>query len=371
LAGTIPALCLGQRVDQNGQPLVDAVLTIYNGGTLQLASAYQDFGLTIPQQNPMTADVTGTFPLFFLADSTYRCRVVDANGQLVLDVVMPSIGPSGGGGGGGGVDPSTIFQTGDELFRKIGGPRTGWVRQNALTIGSATSGASERANTDCQNLFSFLWQNYPNAKCPVVGGRGASAGADWTANKQITLPDMRGRGVAGVDGMGNVRANVIPDTNVTSAGDTGDTGAASGGEANHVLLLTEAPAHTHVIIDPGHSHGVTDPGHVHSISDPGHAHGVSDPGHSHGTQNYVTGYTAGFGVNNASGGAALAVSSGTNAAGTGISINSAATGVSVQSHATGITNQSAATGITNQSAGGGAQHNNMAPFVLGYWYLKL
>jgi hypothetical protein len=30
---------------------------------------------------------------------------------------------------------------------------TGWVKLNATTIGSATSGATQRANSDTQNLF--------------------------------------------------------------------------------------------------------------------------------------------------------------------------------------------------------------------------
>lgn len=243
MAGTFPNLCLGQQIDANGRPLAGAVLTVYNGGTLQLASVYQDFGLTNPAPNPMKADLTGRLPAFFVNDSTYRCILVDATGVSILDVTLPSIGPSGGGGGGGAVDPTTIFQTGDELWRKIGGTRTGWVRQNALTIGSATSGASERANADCQNLFLYLWNNYPNSKCPVVGGRGGSAASDWAANKQITLPDMRGRGPFGKDGMGNSRANLIPDGNVSSGGgDGGDTDAAFGGQANQMTSTALAQA---------------------------------------------------------------------------------------------------------------------------------
>jgi hypothetical protein len=37
-----------------------------------------------------------------------------------------------------------------------------------------------------------------------LGGRGATSLADWTANKTITLPDMRGRTLAGMDTMGAV-----------------------------------------------------------------------------------------------------------------------------------------------------------------------
>jgi microcystin-dependent protein len=50
------------------------------------------------------------------------------------------------------------------------------------------------------------------------------------------------------------------------------------------------------------------------------------------------------------------------AAFSGISINFAATGISINSHTTGI---------TIQSTGGGASHNNMQPFSVGTWYIKL
>ena len=381
MAGTFPNLCLGQQIDGNGRPLVGAVLTIYNGGTLQQSAVYQDFGLTIAAQNPMRTDATGRLPIFFVADATYRCILVDATGVSILDVTLPSIGPSGGGGGGGGVDPTTIFATGDELWKKIGGVRTGWVRQNALTIGSATSGASERANADCQNLFLYLWNNYTNAKCPVVGGRGVSALADWGANKQITLPDMRGRSPAGLDGMGNARASVIPDLNVTSGGgDGGDTPAAFGGEANHALAVNEMPAHNHV--DAGHAHGVTDPGHPHT--DSGHAHSTTEAPHTHSANVHNTngnfGNPAGHfpGINTNGGHGYSDTADLINSLGngvtpfnaltaTGLTVNSAA--ANIQPHVTGLTVNSAVANI--QNTGGNAGHNNMHPFSLGTWYIKL
>lgn len=243
MAGIIPPFYRGQFSDLNGRPLVGAQLTVYLGGTLQKAQLYQDFGLTVPLvQNPITTDQTGRFPPFFVADLIYFCVMNDASGRSVLSDTLPSIGPSGGGGGGGGVDPTTIFATGMMTWRPLGGVLAGWVRANALTIGSATSGASERANNDCQNLFLFLWNSYPNSKCPVVGGRGVSAAADWAANKQLGLLDMRGRAPVGKDGMGNGRAGVLPDSNVSSGGgDTGDTDAASGGSANNAIGQANLP----------------------------------------------------------------------------------------------------------------------------------
>lgn len=68
----------------------------------------------------------------------------------------------------------------------------GWVRLHGGTIGSASSGASERAHADTHDLFVLLWNEFDNTAAPVIGGRGASAEADWTANKRITLFDDRG-----------------------------------------------------------------------------------------------------------------------------------------------------------------------------------
>lgn len=98
----------------------------------------------------------------------------------------------------------------------------GFVGLIGRTIGSATSGATERANADCETLFLQLWP-----VCSVVGGKGASAAADWSANKQLTLPDHRGRTIAAPDVMfGSANANVI-----SPSGIAGTTVNAIGGSA--------------------------------------------------------------------------------------------------------------------------------------------
>jgi len=73
----------------------------------------------------------------------------------------------------------------------------GWVLLNDGTIGSATSGATTRANADTATLFTLLWNNISNSWCAVSGGRGASAAADFAANKTIALPKQLGRAVGG------------------------------------------------------------------------------------------------------------------------------------------------------------------------------
>lgn len=367
MAGLFPGICNGQNVDANGQPLASAVLTVYNGGTLQLASVYQDIDLQIPGSNPMTADITGRLPLFYVADSTYRVRLVDQTGILIYDYPqVASIGASSSGGGGTPVDPTTIFQTGDVLWQDVSGIRSGWVRNNGLTIGSAVSGASERANADCQNLFLWGWQQ----NWTVVGGAGASAAADWAANKQLTLPDYRGYVPGNLDDMGNTPAGRY--TGVPFVSGNATTAASVVGEATHVLLLTESTPHTHALNDPGHAHYVTDPTHNHGVNDPTHSHGVSDPTHAHSQQgNTILSEASGHvpGLEASSNEANTGGTTGNSA--TGISISAASTGISIQSHATGLTVNTATTGITMASVGGGAAHNNTQLTVLGTSYRKL
>ena len=82
---------------------------------------------------------------------------------------------------------------------------TGWVEANGGTIGSAASGASERANSDVFDLYEQIWNGTAVADLPIydsVGGastKGASASADFSANKRLSVPDLRGEFMRGLD----------------------------------------------------------------------------------------------------------------------------------------------------------------------------
>lgn len=323
MAGTIP-VALSQQVDSNGTPLAGALLYLYVVGTVaQPQSAYQDTALSLPLPWPVKADQNGRLPMFYLADGAVHPRLTDANGSVQFDYPnMLVIGPSGGSSPGPGVDPTTIFSSGDIKFRPSAETLSGWVKINGQTIGSATSGASQRANADTQSLFLYLWNTFPDAKCPVVGGRGANALGDFNANKQITLLDWRGRIPVGLDDMGSSAAGNFAGVPF-AGGDTAITPAGNVGENTHALLTAELAAH---------NHGVTDPTHAHNLLSNG---------------NGVT-------LLETSAGGAQAFTGGGQATFAGVSAT-----------------QNAATNITINNAGGGGAHNTVQLGILGTWYQRL
>lgn len=245
-AGTIP-FSLSQQFDSLGKPLANCFFyTIQAGTTSTPQSAYQDSALSLPQPNPMRCDASGRLPQFFLADGLIKVRITDKNGVAQaypngangIDNIQV-IGPSGGGGGGGTVDPTTILATGDLKVSYGTGVLSGFVRANGRTIGSSTSGATERANADTQALFQYLWG--ADANLAVSGGRGASAAADYAANKTITLPDWRGRALAGLDDMGNSAAGRLT---ATYFGTAATALGAAGGAESRTLTIAQLPVIT-------------------------------------------------------------------------------------------------------------------------------
>jgi len=195
-----------QQVDEFGAPLAGGHLYIIQAGTVSTPqNGFQDSALTLPWPNPIILDASGRLPQFFLADGSIKIRLTDVNGveKLVADGLIVT-GASSGGGGGSPVDATTVLATGDIKVRYGTGVLSGFVRCNARTLGSATSGATERANADTQALFEYLWNTDVNLT--VSTGRGASSIADWGANKNIALPDWRGRALAALDDMGNSAA---------------------------------------------------------------------------------------------------------------------------------------------------------------------
>lgn len=322
MAGTIN-LSMSQQFNELGAPLSGGLLYFIEAGTTSTPqSAYQDADLTLPLPNPVTLDAAGRVPQFYLADGLIKIRLTDSAGvqQIVADNLLV-IGPSSGGGGGGSVDPTTIFQTGDVMWLDVDATRSGWVRENGRTIGSASSGATERANADTEALFNFYWQKFDNTLCPVSGGRGASSAADWAANKTIGTMDKRGYVIGGLDTMGNSAASRYAGVPV-AYGSTSTAGSVVG-EVLHTLSTAETPAHTHS--------GTT---------------GINNNGHTH-TEEKPSGAV------NVAGGATYSMP---------FSSTTAQTGAESSPHTHPF---------TTSSVGSGGAHNNVQRTVLGTFFRKL
>ena len=118
---------------------------------------------------------------------------------------------------------------------------TGWLAANGSTIGSTASSATN-ASADYSALFTVLWDNWTNTDLPILDSagaastRGASAAADFAANKRLPLPDLRG---IFVRGSGSQTISGIT-YNKTFAAKEGDA----------------LQGHQHAITDSGHSHNI-------------------------------------------------------------------------------------------------------------------
>lgn len=91
----------------------------------------------------------------------------------------------------------TGFLTGDLKITMATAIPGGWLLMNGSTIGSAASGGTARANADTEALFTLLWDGYTNVQLVIQDSagapttRGASAAADYAANKRMPLFDGR------------------------------------------------------------------------------------------------------------------------------------------------------------------------------------
>lgn len=229
-------------IDPNGDPYSGAKAFFFDANTTTPLIVYTDAGFNVPHDHPVVANADGSFPPVFLEPQIdYRVRIETAEGVTLSDidgistppVVIPTP-PSGD------TPIELLFQTGDIKIAWRTSSPNGWVRCNGRTIGSGASAATERANSDCQDLFIFLWNN--DATLAVSGGRGATANGDWAAAKTIALPDARGRSLTGRDGMGGAAANRIT---TAVLGTDSDVLGSAGGSQTHVLTTGELASHSH------------------------------------------------------------------------------------------------------------------------------
>jgi hypothetical protein len=359
------------------------------GGTTTPLTVFQDSGESSALPHPVVADADGRWPDIFIPYiATYDVQVKTAEGvQLTFTQLIPNPNP---------VDTTVIVppenqvQTGMIHGEFVNATKAGYVRLNGRTIGSPSSTATERANVDTQDLFIYLWNNLSDAIAPVSGGRGASGAADFGANKAITLPDMRGSSLMGLDDMGNSPKGAFTGISFTLGGPV-VPGSISG--SNLVTLnLTNVPAHSHggtTNPQPDHTHNVTaasvtgneNQAHAHAWGGTFGTSGESNP-HQHdftGTTGLVLGGPTV--ISYASGGLPIGGLSltGNNNADHTHSVNvSGTTGTenAAHTHNFSFNVSSGLAGahshpFATDSQGGGQPFNNLTPVNLITWFIKL
>lgn len=357
--------------DNNGDKATGALARFYAGGTSTPITVYSDAAESTPRFQPVEADANGRWPLVFIPFmDDYDEKVTDAGGtQLSYYQRIPNADPVEASTDT--VDAAELVSTGRILFDPIGGTASGYVRANGRTIGNAASGATERANADTEDLFVRYWNGMANGQAAVSGGRGASAAADYAANKTLTLPDLRGAIPIGVDDMGNSAASLFG--GATFAHGNATTAGSIAGANTHTLVTSETPAHTHGVgtyvnaANGGHSHGLSA---ASAASGGAHTHSVTDPQHSH----VETGGSNAVSVTNGSGPQSVAVvsTSTTNVASTGISIDSGGAHTHGLSGTTdSVANHTHVISGSSASVGGDGAHNNLSRVLLGTWLIKL
>jgi len=373
MSGLFP-LSRMQQFDENGELLIGARLFLFDGGTTTPRVGYRDSSLSTEHPNPIVADSAGRLPLIYLEEGFYRQRLTTATGVVVFDDDGIPVLSSAEGGTGTSVDPNATFGTRDIKIRFDDQPIAGYVRLNGRTIGSAGSGATERANADTQPLYEELW-SYANIT--VSGGKGATAPGDFAANKPLALPNCAGRGIFGADDLGAGAQSILTATTITGPTLIGS----SGGSQTVTIAQGNVPNYTltggsgSVSISGTAASGGTD--HGHTIS--GTTGGATARHHHAGpTLNYA----------NVSGGGpgtmAPFLQNGTLSAGSGgigntgddtpdhaHAMDFSSGGASAYLHTHPVSGSGSASSISISSGGSGTAITNLPPIMTFMIYIRL
>jgi microcystin-dependent protein len=282
--------------DSSGNPLAGGKIYSYQAGTSTPQATYTDQAGGTPNANPVVLDASGWASMWLDPELSYKFVIKDSSDNTIhtVDNVIglqedDAVGPesiqddaiesqhlSADAVHGQTEDssPATVdelltwdssatnlkkvtLQTLINLITPTGivSPYTGtsapsgWVLASGpKSIGNASSGGTERANADTSALFTLLWNSFTNTELVIQDSagsnttRGASAAADFAANKRMPLPDLRGRVIACKDDISGSAASRL-----TSGGSgvAGATLGAAGGADTVTLTEAQIPTHSH------------------------------------------------------------------------------------------------------------------------------
>jgi hypothetical protein len=228
---------------ENNQTNPDAGNVAFTGsivGTTLTVTAISSGALALGQILSGSGVSAGTVITAFGSGSGGNGTYTLNNSQTIVSESMTAAGASGWTP----LVPTATQQltTGDYVLTMKAVASPGFVIMNDGTMGDASSGATTRANADTQALFLLMWAQFSQTNCPVSGGRGATALADFNAHKTIALPKALGRALA-VAGAGSGLSTRL-------------MGDAVGGESQ-AIGQTNLPNINLPVTDPSHTHTIT------------------------------------------------------------------------------------------------------------------
>lgn len=302
----LPPVLKQYWTDANGNPLAGGKIYSYQAGTTTPQATYTDQGGGTPNANPVVLDASGWAPMWLDPELSYKFVVKDSSdntlhtvdnviGLLTADAVGPSalqdeavesehLSTKAIHEQTQDTSPATADEiltydasaaalkrvTLDDLINLItptgmvspfagSTAPSGWLLASGKTIGNGSSGGTARANADTSDLFVLLWNGFTNTELVIQDSagsnttRGASAAADFAANKRMPLPDLRGRVIAGLDNMDSVGAA----SRLTSSyfGADATVLGKAGGSESHTLTTVQIPSHQHSLDTTKHTPG--------------------------------------------------------------------------------------------------------------------
>jgi hypothetical protein len=361
--------------DNNDDRAIGALAYFTDAGTSTPKAVYEDGDETTAHADPVATDGNGRWPAVFIPFGSYKERITTSAGSAIGSTVddIPNPAPFDEAQA---VDPENLYSTGDGSWGLGNETRSGWVRLNGRTIGNASSSATERANADTVDLFTHIYNRCADAQAAVSGGRGASAAADYAANKRIALPDWRAAGLRGFDDMGNSAASLLGSAPVV-LGSTILPGSILGANT-HTLTTAQLASHTHTgttSAGSAHSHAIlfatqgVSATHTHSGTT-----GTESATHTHAQAANTMLSTGGAGA--LAGAVNILSSGGTTGTESATHTHTITTGNESNDHVHTVngTSDPEATHthtFTSATSGSGTAHNNVARDALVTFYIKL
>lgn len=151
-------------------------------------------------------------------------KIVYVDGVDIYDMLPPAIEP---------------YDVGDIVPTFLSTAKTGWMLLVGNTLGSSASSATLKGAT-YEAVYKWLWNNIANTECPVGGGRGASADADWSANKILTSPNLADRTAFGIGSTWTRAAQVQGSETISKDNLPNETLSVTG-------TISSDGAHTHTV----------------------------------------------------------------------------------------------------------------------------